>query len=76
MGKPSYLDEEMFVMHRLGGCEFAPKHDLNVINVFNKMHVNCRVRVEWGIGGLKFKWRQLMKRFDSTKGEYIHFFHQ
>ncbi len=76
MGKPSYLDEEMFVMHRLGGCEFAPKHDLNVINVFNKMHVNYRVRVEWGIGGLKFKWRQLMKRFDSTKGEYIHLFHQ
>jgi hypothetical protein len=27
--------------------------------------------MEGGIGELKRKWRQLMKRFDSTKPKYI-----
>ena len=31
------------------------------------MHVNYRMQVEIGIGGLKRKWQQLMKRFDCTK---------
>jgi hypothetical protein len=30
--------------------------------------------VEWGIGGSKRKWRRFMKRFDSTKPKYSHFF--
>jgi hypothetical protein len=29
--------------------------------------------VEWGIGGLKRKWRMLMKRFDNTNQD-IHTF--
>jgi hypothetical protein len=29
------------------------------------------MQVEWGIDGLKRKWRWLMKRFDSTKQKYI-----
>jgi hypothetical protein len=30
--------------------------------------------VEWGIGGLKRKWRRFMKRFDNTKTRYSHLF--
>ncbi len=30
----------------------------------NKNNVDFKVRVEWGIGGLKSKWRSLIKRFD------------
>jgi hypothetical protein len=30
--------------------------------------------MEWGIGGLKRKWRCLIKRFDSTKPKYAHLF--
>jgi hypothetical protein len=33
----------------------------------NKNNASFKVRVEWGIGGLKSKWRRLMKIFDSTK---------
>jgi hypothetical protein len=33
----------------------------------NKNNASFRVRLEWGIGGLKSKWRRLMKIFDSTK---------
>jgi len=29
--------------------------------------VGFQVRGEWGIEGLKSKWRRLMKHFDSTK---------
>jgi hypothetical protein len=30
----------------------------------NKNNASFKVRVEWGIGGLKSKWRRLMKIFD------------
>jgi hypothetical protein len=30
--------------------------------------------VEWKIGGLKRKWRHLMKRFDFTKPKFSHLF--
>jgi len=38
------------------------------------MHAGYRVQVEWGIGGLKRKWKRLMKRFDNTKPRYSHLF--
>jgi hypothetical protein len=38
------------------------------------MHASFRVQMEWGIGGLKRKWRRFMKRFDSTKPKYAHLF--
>jgi hypothetical protein len=36
--------------------------------------VGFRIKGEWGIGGLKLKWKRLMKHFDSTKEIYIHLF--
>jgi hypothetical protein len=38
------------------------------------MHVGYKVQMEWGIGGLKRKWRRFMKRFDSTKPKYSYLF--
>jgi hypothetical protein len=57
---PSYFGEEMFVMCQLGRHELSFMHDQNLINVYNKMHVSYKVRVEWGIWGLKRKWGQLI----------------
>lgn len=37
---------------------------------FNNMHVDYRVKVELGIGGLKSKWRRLQKRFDLIKPKF------
>jgi hypothetical protein len=34
------------------------------------MHVGYNLKMEWGIGGLKHKWKQLMRKFDSTKPKY------
>jgi hypothetical protein len=66
-----YLDENMFIMKRIGRCEVSPNVDQYGIRTYNQMHVGYRMSMEWGIGGLKRKWRQLMKRFDSTTPKYI-----
>jgi hypothetical protein len=42
----------------------------------NKNNAFFKVKVEWGIGGLKANWRRLMKRFDSTKKKTITFSRQ
>jgi hypothetical protein len=65
LGDPSYLGEDMFVMCWLGRHELTPRHDQNAINVYNKMHVSYKVKMEWGIRGSKYKWRRLMKHFDN-----------
>jgi len=70
LGDPGYLGEEMFIMWRIGRCEIGLNVDQNAIKAYNKMCVGYKMQVEWGICGLKRKWRQLMKRFDSTKPKY------
>jgi hypothetical protein len=35
------------------------------MHVYNKLHAGYRVRVEWGIGGLK--WKKLIECFNSKK---------
>ncbi len=64
LGNQSYMGEEMFVIWRLGKFGLAFGHDLNVVHVYNEMHARCIVWVEWGIGGLKWKWKRLMKHFN------------
>jgi hypothetical protein len=68
------MGEKMFIMRRIGRWELAPNGDHVVVRTYNKMHAGFKVQVERGIGGLKRKWRCLMKRFDSTKPKYAHFF--
>jgi hypothetical protein len=49
--------------------------DLYVIKEYKKMHViRLKVRVQWGIGKLKCKWKRLMKHFDFIKEKYNHLF--
>ncbi len=74
LGGPSYLGGVMFVMWQLGRHELLPRHDQNVINAYNKMHDDYKVKVEQEIGGLKQKWNWLMKHFDSTKEKCSHSF--
>ena len=48
--------------------------DEGALMAYNKMHAKYRVRVEWGISGLKSKFGRLMKCFDATKPKYNHLF--
>src|SRR5690349_2283130 len=60
-----------------GGAIFlllAYPTNMEAIDAFNAVHAGLRVKVEWGIGGMKRKWRKLMKKFDSTLQEFPHFF--
>ena len=65
----------MFIMHRMR--QRGPpriNQNMEVIDAFNAVHGGMRVRVEWGIGGLKRKWRKLMKKFEATIGKFPHLF--
>ena len=76
LGDPGYVGEDMFIMRRIGQRELAGAEDGDelAIHQYNKMHAGLRVRVEWGIGGLKRKFKRLMKRFDNTKEKFSHLF--
>jgi len=51
------LNEKMFIMRRVGRCEIGPNDESNVIKAYNKMYVGYKMWVDWGIGGLKRKWK-------------------
>lgn len=55
LGNPSYIGENMFIMRRLDNVERPPDVDKDALTMYNKMHANYYMRVEWGIGGLKRK---------------------
>lgn len=71
LGDPGYVGEEQYIMRRIGRLEIRENADLSAVTAYNKMHSGFRIQVEWGIGGLKQKWRRLMKRYDCTRDKYI-----
>lgn len=60
LGDPGYLGAEMFVMRRVDNREIANVQDNAVIAAYNSRHAAQRVRVEWGIGGIKNKFRRFL----------------
>jgi hypothetical protein len=38
------------------------------------MHAGERIAVEWGIGGMKRKWKRLMKGFENTREKFADIF--
>ena len=64
----------MFIMRRIQGHKIGKEISQEVIDAWNKMHVGYCIQVEWGIGGLKQKWRRLMERFDNRHPRFRHFF--
>ena len=46
-----------------------------VINAYNKVHAGYRVQVEWGIGGLKKRWKIMSKRYDLSRDKFCCVFH-
>jgi len=74
LGDPGYVGEDMFIMRRIGRRETVEDGEMSVIDAFNSMHAGYRVQVEWGIGGLKRKWRRLMKKTDMKHDKFPHLF--
>jgi hypothetical protein len=74
LGDPGYAGADMFVMRRIGVHEVATswtqhaeESNVNAIRAYNMMHAGRRIKVEWGIGGLRCKLRRFQKPFDNTK---------
>ena len=62
LGDPGYVGEDMFIVRRIGRRKTVVEGEMSVIDAFNSIHSGHRVQVEWGIVGLKRKWRRLMKK--------------
>ena len=62
-------------MHRIGQRQRDTREcSMSVIDAFNASHGGYRVKVEWGIGGMKRKWKKLMKKFEATRGKFPELF--
>jgi hypothetical protein len=68
------MGEGMFIMRKTRQQEFALDANHDVVQTYNKMHVGFKVQMEWGISGVKRKWRHFMKRFDYTQSTFTHLF--
>jgi hypothetical protein len=73
---PGYVGEEMFIIHCFGQPqrELHPNGSMSTIDAFNAVHGGYRVKVEWGIGGRKRKWRKFMKKFEASRGRFPELF--
>jgi hypothetical protein len=74
LGDPGYMGENVFIMRRVDRREIPDDADENeiisAIEAYNKMHAGYRIQVEWGIGGLKRKFKRMMKGFDASKDKF------
>jgi DDE superfamily endonuclease len=59
LGDPGYMGAEMFILRRVDGREVIEEGSA-VADAFNKRHASRRVKVEWGIGGLKNRFRKFL----------------
>lgn len=71
LGDSGYMGAEKYVMRGFSKTEIRMLGlNRTMVKIFNKMHSGYRVKVEWGIGGLKMKWKRLGKRFDLSKRKF------
>jgi hypothetical protein len=73
LGDPGYMGEDAFIMRRVDRREIpddADQNELSAIDAYNKMHAGYRIQVEWGIGGMKRKFKRMMKGFDASKEKF------
>lgn len=74
LGDPGYSGSDMFIMRRVGVHEIPLGANAGAIHAYNAMHAGRRIKVEWGIGGLKCKFRRFLKPFDNTRPRFNHMF--
>jgi hypothetical protein len=73
-GEPGYIGEEMFIMQRIRPRTARPGQNMDAMDAFNAAHGGMRVRVEWGIGGMKRKWRKILKKFEASVWKFPQLF--
>ncbi|CAM6102317.1 unnamed protein product [Calypogeia fissa] len=67
LGDSGYKGMEHYVMRGYSKTEIRAMHlPQGTVKTFNKMHVGYKVKVEWGIGVLKMKWRRLQTEDNAS----------
>jgi hypothetical protein len=74
LGDPGYSGSDMFIMRRVGVHEIPLGANAGAIHAYNATHAGRRIKVEWGIGGLKREFRRFLKPFDNTRPRFNHMF--
>jgi hypothetical protein len=61
LGDPGYLGVDMYILRRVDRREQNAGNPPNqVVEAFNKHHAGLRIQVEWGIGGLKNRFKKFL----------------
>jgi hypothetical protein len=70
LGDPGYLGLDMYILRRVDFGEIAREEQTPIIEAFNRRHCNKRVKVDWGIGGVKNKWRRFLDVCPSRRRNF------
>jgi hypothetical protein len=70
LGDPGYLGADMYVLRRVDFREVAWEDQNPVISAFNRRHSHRKIKVEWGIGGVKNKWRRFLDVCPSRRRNF------
>jgi DDE superfamily endonuclease len=75
LGDPGYMGAEMYILRRIDRRE-QPQHENGdlVAEAFNRRHASKRVQVEWGIGGLKSRFRRFLGIFPCRRDAFATYF--
>jgi hypothetical protein len=72
-GDPGYMGVEMYILRRMDGRESVQGTD-PVVDAFNRRLAARRVQVEWGIGGLKNRFRRFLSWCPSRRSLFAPMF--
>jgi DDE superfamily endonuclease len=70
LGDPGYMGVEMYVLRRVDNREMPNADENPVVGAFNQRHASRRVEVEWGIGGLKNKFRRFLTQCPNRRNRF------
>jgi hypothetical protein len=70
MGDPGYIGVDMYILRRTDYREVAREDMTVVIITFNRRHSHRRIKIEWGIGGVKNRWRRFLDVCPSSRWNF------
>jgi DDE superfamily endonuclease len=74
LGDPGYMGVDMYVLRRVDNREMQNANENPVVRAFNQRHAARRVEVEWGIGGLKNKFRRFLTQCPNRRNRFARLF--
>jgi hypothetical protein len=70
LADPGYMGVEMYLLRRVDKREIQNAERNPVVRAFNQRHAARRVEVEWGIGGLKNRFRRFLTKCPNRRNRF------